>query len=255
MPLPKWMLEAAKLKAARKKGTGSFFLDIFGSPLLKRPALSEAVAKYRRGLTKADEAAGARLAKVPGLRKIFTEETRTPVFTSKGGVELAQVEQTPRATAPLLKAQRFTVPILAYEGLRRIAESREKAKASEKGAGETTMTRDEQAVLMKAAGVIEQLGKEREILIDMVAQALHEKQASALARDMAQKGLIAQDELDKKAQELSKENDLGIVKKAIDLAQNGFELGKLEKRAAVEGDEAGSLDPMTDYLVNYIQGR
>jgi len=44
-------IEAAKLEAARKKGTGSFAVDILGAPLLKRPALSEAVARYRQALS------------------------------------------------------------------------------------------------------------------------------------------------------------------------------------------------------------
>ncbi len=71
---------------------------------------------------------------------------------------------------------------------------------------------------------------------------------------MVNRGLIAQDEMEKKAAELAKEPDLGIVKKAVDLAQNGFELGRVEN-TAVEGYESSELDPWTDYLVGYIQGR
>lgn len=245
-------LEASSLEAARKKGTGSFFLDILGAPLLKRPALSEAVAKYRKGLTEADVAAGHAASKVTGLGRVFEEEVRTPVKTV-GELEVAHVRKVPRLTAPLVKAQKFLVPIFAYEGLRRMmggGGGEEKAQE-----GKMAMTRDEQAALLKAAAVIEKLGKEREQLISMLAVALHEKQARKLAGEMAQQGLIPQEEMDKKAEELAKEDDLGIVKKAVDLTQNGFNLGKVEKKASVEGAEEGELDPMTEYLVDYIHGR
>ena len=117
------------------------------------------------------------------------------------------------------------------------------------------MTRDERAMLVKAASVIEQLGKEREYLIGALAEALHEKQAHSLASEMAEKGLIAREELQKKASELAKESDLGVVKKAVDLAGRGFDIGKVEKRASVEGHEDGELDPMTEYLAGFIDGR
>lgn len=245
---------AAKFEAAKKKGTGSFFVDILGAPLMKRPALSEAVAKYRTALTKADVAAGEAAAKVPGLSRILEEETRTPVKTV-GGLEVSKVERVKRLTAPLVKAQRFLVPIFAYEGLRRVVGATDGDKASEKAGGETAMTRDERAMLLKSAAVIEQLGKERELLIEQLAEALHERQAYKLAGEMAEKGLIAREELQKKASELSRESDLGVVRKAVDLAERGFDLGKVEKRASVEGSENGELDPMTEYLAGFINGR
>jgi hypothetical protein len=240
----------AELEAARKKGTGSFFLDILGAPLLKRPALSEAVAKVRRGLTKADIAAGEAVGKGP-LRGIFEEEIRTPI-KNVGGLEVAKVDKVRRLTAPLVKSQRFLVPIFAYEGLRRVMAG---DSDSEKK-GEATMTRDEQAVMVKAASLIEKLGKEREFLVEQLALALHEKQAGTLAREMADKGMIAPEDLEKKASELAKEQDLGVVRKAVDLVQGGFDLGKIEKKASVEGSGDGSeMDPMTEYLVNFIHGR
>lgn len=241
----------AELEAARKKGTGSFFLDILGAPILRRPALSESVAKYRMALTRADIAAGEAVGKIPGLGKILSEERRIPVKEVPEGLEVVKVEKVKRLTAPLVKAQRFLVPIFAYEGLRRIIGGDE----SEKKSGENMMTRDEQAVLLKAAAVIEKLGKERDQLIDMLAQALHEKNAVKLAREMAEKGLIQPEEFDKKAQELAREEDLGIVKKAVDLAQSGFELGRLEKKASVATSPDGELDPVTEYLVGFINGR
>ena len=203
------------------------------------------------GLTKEDIAAGEAAGKIPGLGRIFEEERRIPIKEVPGGLEVAKVEKVKRLTAPLAKAQRFLVPIFAYEGLRRIIGGDE----SEKRSGENMMTRDEQAVLLKAAAVIEKLGKEREQLIGMLAQALHEKSAVKLAREMADKGLIAPEEFDKKARELAREEDLGIVKKALDLAQGGFDLGKVEKKASVESSGDGELDPMTEYLVGYINGR
>lgn len=245
-------IEGAKFEAAKKKGTGSFFLDILGAPLMKRPALSEAVAKYRTALTNADISAGEAASKVPGLGRILEEEVRTPI-KSVGGLEVAKVERVKRLTAPLVKAQKFMVPIFAYEGLRRMMSGGD--EAAEKAGGEKTMTRDERAMLMKAASVIEQLGKEREMLIEQLATALHEKQAHKLASDMADKGLIAREDMQKKASELTKESDLGVVKKAIDLAEMGFDLGKVEKRASVEGHEGGELDPMTEYLAGFINGR
>lgn len=244
-------VERAQHEAARKKGTGSFFLDILGAPLLKRPALSESVAKYRQALTKADITAGEHVAKVPGLGRIFNEEIRTPV-KSVGGFEVSKVENVKRLTAPLVKAQKFMVPIFAYEGLRRIMSGGDKSETKGKAA---TMTRDEQAVMLKAAALIEKLGGEREYLIDQLATLLHEKQARSLAGEMAEKGLIAHSELEKKAVELSKEVDLGVIKKAVDLTQNGFGMGKVEKTAQVEGSENGEMDPMTEYLVGFINGR
>lgn len=244
---------AATSEAARKKGTGSFFLDILGAPLMKRPALSETVAKYRTALTKADISAGEAAAKVPGLGKILTEEIRTPVKTV-GGLEVAKLERVKRLSAPLVKAQKFLVPIFAYEGLRKIMGG--SGEAADKAGGETTMTRDEQAMLLKAAGTIEQLAKEREFLIDKLAEALHEKQASKIARDMGERGLIAPEDIEKKASELAKEDDLGIVRKAVDLAERGFDLGKLEKRASVDGVADGEeMDPLTAYLADHVSGR
>ncbi len=117
------------------------------------------------------------------------------------------------------------------------------------------MTREEQTALLKAASLIEKLGKENDQLTDMLANALHEKHAIKIARDMAEKGLIANEDLDKKAQELAAEPDLGVVKKAVDLSQKGFDLGRLEKTASVEGQEDGDLDPMTEYLKDYVTGR
>lgn len=244
-------VERAELESARKKGTGSFFLDILGAPLLKRPALSESVAKYRQALTKADITAGEHAAKLPGLGRIFHEEIKTPV-KSVGGFEVSKVENVKRLTAPLVKAQKFLVPIFAYEGLRRIMGGGDKAEENRKAA---TMTRDEQAVMLKSAALIEKLGSERAWLIDQLALALHEKQARTLAGEMADKGLIAHSEMDKKAIELAKEDDLGIVKKAVDLTQSGFGMGKVEKTASVEGAENGEMDPMTEYLVGFINGR
>lgn len=243
-------VEHAELETARKKGTGSFFADILGAPLLKRPALSESVAKYRQALTKADIAAGEHAGKIPGLGRIFSEEIRTPVKTV-GGFEVSRVQKVKRLTAPLVKAQRFLVPIFAYEGLRRIMGGGDK---DDEKKGETTMTRDEQVVMLKAASLIEKLGKEREYLIDQLALVLHEKQAHSLASEMVKKGLVSEDDLDKKASELSKEADLGVVRRAVDLAQTGFDLGKLEKKAEVEGAEGEEeLDPITALLVNDIQ--
>lgn len=220
---------------------------------MKRPALSEAVAKYRTALQKADISAGESAAKVPGLGKILEEEIRTPIKTV-GGLEVAKVERVKRLTAPLVKAQKFLVPIFAYEGLRRIIGG--SGEAAEKAGGEATMTRDEQAMLLKAATVIEQLGKEREYLIDQLAVALHEKQAVKLAQEMGQRGLIAPEDVEKKAGELTKEADLSVVKKALDLADRGFELGKVEKRASVDGVADGEeMDPLTEYLANHVNGR
>lgn len=249
-------LSRAAREFAKKKGTGSFFLDILGAPLLRRPALSEAVGKYREGLTRADVAAGEAAAKATGLKGLFSETRRIPVKTVDG-LEVARVEKVKRLTAPLAKSQRFLLPIFAYEGLRRMmgAGKKTETEAAEKSAnGEPMMTRDEQAVLLKAADVIEKLGHENERLVEMLAHALHEKQALKIAREMAEKGLIAPDELDKKAQELAQEPDLGVVKKAVDLSQRGFELGKVEKKASVEGMEGGELDPITEYLIGHIHG-
>jgi hypothetical protein len=246
-------IEAASLEVARKKGTGSFFLDILGAPLLKRPALSESVAKYRKGLTGADVAAGEAASKATGLGRIFEEEIRTPIKTV-GGLEVSHVQKVRRLTAPLVKAQKLLVPIFAYEGLRRMMGGGDDGKKDQEG--KMSMTRDEQAALLKAASVIEKLGKEREQLIGMLASALHEKQARKLASEMVTKGFVQQDDLDKKAEELAKEDDLGMVKKALDLTQNGFDLGKIEKKASVDGAESvEDLDPMTAYLVDYIHGR
>ena len=246
-------IEAAKLEAARKKGTGSFAVDILGAPLLKRPALSEAVARYRQVLTKADVAAGEAAAKTLGpAGRVFEEEIRTPIKTV-GGVEVSHVERVKRLTAPLVKAQRFLVPIFAYEGLRRIVSGGQSEKAEEE---RMAMTRDEQTALMKAAALIEKLGKERDFLVDQLATALHEKGATSLARDMAAKGIIAPEDMDKKALELAKEPDLNIVKKAMDLTERGFDLGKLEKRSSVEGLAPGEeMDEITEYLAGFVNGR
>lgn len=199
-------------------------------------------------------AAGEVAGKTPGIGGIFKEEVRTPIKTV-GDLEVSQVKKTKRLTAPLVKAQRFAVPILAYEGLRRMMAGPQPEAA--KAAGEKSMmTREEQTALLKAASVIEKLGHEREMLIEALAKALHEKDAVKIAHEMAEKGLIAQEDLSKKAEELSKEEDLGIVKKAVDLSQRGFELGKLEKRANVDGVQDGEeMDPMTEYLVDHINGR
>lgn len=248
-------VNAAKLEAARKKGTGSFFADILGARLLKRPALSNAVARYRKGLTDADVAAGGAVSKATGLHKVFEEEIKTPVKTV-GNFEVSHVEKAKRLTAPLVKAQKFMVPIFAYEGLRRITAGDK--KSPDKEAGERmTMTREEQTVMMKAASVIEQLGKDREFLIDQVAALLHEKQAHKIASDMVEKGMIAPEEIEKKAAELSLEPDLGVIKKAVTMAQHGFELGRVEKTASsVEGmSEGEEMDPLTELLVNDIKGR
>lgn len=215
----------------------------------RRPALSESVGKYRKALVKADVAAGETLGKVPGLGRILQEEIRTPVKTV-GPYEIAHVERVKRLTAPLVKAQRFAVPFLAYEGLRRIMTGHEEAQPKA-----ANMTRDEQKVMMDAASLIEKLGQERELLIGWLAQACHEKQAVKMASEMADAGYIAPEEMSKKAEELSKESDLGIVKKALDLTSKGFGLGRVEKRASVEGSEDGEeMDPMTEYLVQHVNG-
>jgi hypothetical protein len=248
-------VSAASLEAARKKGTGSFFLDILGAPLLKRPALSNAVAKYRKGLTDADVRAGEAAGKIPGLGRIFEEEMRTPVKTV-GNLEVSHVAKVKRLTAPLVKAQKFMVPLFAYEGLRRVFSGGDgEAQAQGKGASDTMMTRDEQAVLVKAAAVIEQLGKERAMLIDQLAVAMHEKQAHTIAADMADKGMVSREDVEKKAAELALEPDLGIVKKAVDLSQRGFEMGRIEKTAQLEDGSEGDMDPLTEMLVNHIRGR
>lgn len=251
--VPDKALEAGKLEAARKKGTGSFFLDILGAPLLKRPALSNAVAKGRKALTDADVHAGEAVSKATGMHRVFEEEMKTPVKTV-GNFEISHVQKVKRLSAPLVKAQKFLVPIFAYEGLRRIMADK---KTPDKEAGEKmTMTREEQTVMLKAANVIEQLGKEREALIDQVANLMHEKQAFKLAAEMGRKGIVAHEDIEKKAEELSKEEDLGIVKKAVDLSERGFELGRLEKTASVEGAAEGEeLDPLTSYLVDHVRGR
>jgi hypothetical protein len=132
----------------------------------------------------------------------------------------------------------------------------EKEVAAKAAGDKSMMTREEQTALLKAASVIEKLGKEREMLIDALAKAMHEKNAVKLAYEMAEKGLIAQEDLTKKAEELTKEEDLSVVKKAVDLSQRGFELGKLEKRASVDGVQDGEeLDPLTQCLVDHINGR
>jgi hypothetical protein len=117
------------------------------------------------------------------------------------------------------------------------------------------MTRDEQVVLVKAAAVIETLGKQNDWLTEQLAIALHEKQATKLAHTMVDKGLIAATDLEKKASELTQDQNLDIVKKAIELNEAGFNLGSLEKQATVEGSEGAELDPLTQYLVDHIHGR
>lgn len=245
-------VEHAKLDHARKKGTGSFFADILGAPALKRPALSEAVGKYRNALTQGDVRAGEAVSKATGLHRVFEEEIRTPV-KRQGPFEVTHVQNVKRLSAPLVKAQKFLTPIFAYEGLRRIIGG---GHSEEKAAGETkmTMTRDEQTVMLKAASMIEKLGKENELLVDEVARLTHQNAAVKVAGDMAKKGLISQDDLEKKAGELAGE-DLEVVKKAIDLTQSGFELGKVEKTAKVEGSEEDELDPITAMLVDDIHGK
>lgn len=219
---------------------------------MRRPALSESVAKYRSAMTRADVRAGEVLGKAPGVGRIFEEEMRTPV-KSVGSLEVTHVQKVKRLTAPLVKAQKFLVPLFAYEGLRRIAGS----GGSEKAAGDKTMTmtRDEQVVLLKAANLIDELKRENEVLVEKLARVMHEQEASKLAGVMAQKGIIPQEELEKKASELAKEDDLRVVKKAVDMAASGmFDLGKVEKKASTEGaEDSEELDPMTASLVDWIQ--
>lgn len=241
-------VEAAKLEAARKKGTGSFFLDILGAPLLKRPALSNAVAKGRKALTDADVHAGEAASKATGMHRFFEEEMRTPVKTV-GNFEVSHVAKVKRLTAPLVKAQKFLVPIFAYEGLRRITAGKDKEATM-------TMTRDEQTMLLKAASVIETLGKQNEFLTEQVALLLHEREAHKLASVMAEKGIVAHEDIEKKAAEIAREENLGVIRKAVDLQERGFELGRVEKTASVEGsDGEEEMDPLTALLVGDIKGR
>ena len=72
---------------------------------------------------------------------------------------------------------------------------------------------------------------------------------------MADKGMVAREDVEKKAAELALEPDLGIVKKAVDLSQRGFELGRVEKTAQLEDGSDGEMDPFTEMLVNHIRGR
>jgi hypothetical protein len=200
-----------------------------------------------------DVRAGGVAGKIPGLGKLFSETIRTPVKTV-GNIEAVHVQNVKRLSAPLVKAQKFLLPIFAFEGLRRLAAGN-KREEPEKGASEAMMTRDEQAVLVKAAAVIEQLGKEREFLIGELAIAKHEKQAHSIAADMAEKGMVSREDVEKKAAELALEPDLGIVKKAVDLSQRGFEMGRIEKTAQLEDGSEGDMDPITEMLVNHIRGR
>lgn len=185
---------------------------------------------------------------------MFHEEMRTPVKTV-GNLEVSHVAKVKRLSAPLVKAQKFMVPLFAYEGLRRIISGGDGDEAQGKGASEAMMTRDEQAVLLKAAAVIEKLGKEREFLIDQLAIAHHEKQAHTIAADMATKGIVAHEDVEKKAAELAKESDLGVVRKAVDLAQRGFDLGQVEKTAQLEDGSGEEMDPLTELLFNDITNK
>lgn len=238
------LLPAAKRQAASQASFGSFFLD----PVVRSSkVLSKGVAKYREGLRKADVAAGTPLSKIPGVGRLFKEKRKVPVIQAGKGVEVTKEFVEPRLSAPLVGAQKFVVPILAFEGARGLA----KPKGAVKHGGESSMNKEERQVLSKAADLIDRLSKDRENLISMLADSEHKKEAAILAKEMAEKGIIDQSDIDKKAEELSNERDLDTVKKAVSMVRENMGIGRPEENVKVAGLE-GELDPMTEYLLQYV---
>lgn len=195
-------------------------------------------------MERADVAAGQAASKATGWKRIFSEKKTLPV-KSVGGLDISVAKDVKRISAPLSKVQRFAIPIFAYEGIRRMFSPKKEA--------ENMMTREEQEMMTKAATLIRKMSAEREVLVDMVAQAAHEKKAMEIASEMLNRGMISNEEISKKASEISREDDLRVMSKALELSGNGFELGQVEKRAEIEGVGGGEeIDPLTDYLLAHV---
>lgn len=169
----------------------------------------------------ADIAAGSAIAKVPGLKGLFTISEKIPV----GDKGLYQEIKRHSALAPLTKAKGIIAPIataVALEkgidkGVQYVKDKRQLDNMSKKAM-------EEKDLLTKAASIMHSLHEDNK---------MHEKKAAAmqLLYKQAELGLAdlprSYNELQEKLGQLIKE-DLSVYEKALDLAHGHMKIGELQ---------------------------
>jgi len=114
-------------------------------------------------------------------------------------------------------------------------------------------------LLLKVASVVRQLKRERDFLVDELATAMHKESASTVAKDLVQRGIYSQEELDSAVEKVSKVKHLGALKEALAIVQpkKDLPIGTVEKTAEANGAVSDAErkmmeDPAIQHLLQYV---
>lgn len=113
------------------------------------------------------------------------------------------------------------------------------------------------ALLEKSAQALRVTVKQRDYLIDELAERMQEKSASAFAKELVDRGIWTREELESKTAELMKIPNLGAVKQAVELLPRPAKapsIGEVDKeaQAAHSGmDKKYAEDPAVQFLMEH----
>ena len=113
-------------------------------------------------------------------------------------------------------------------------------------------------LLLKTAAVIRQLKSERDWLVDQLATHMHKESASKFAKELVERGIFSQDEIDEKVEKISGLKDLKSVQAAVDIVhqpKTDLSIGSVEKVATADMSQADrrmTEDPAIQYLLGCI---
>jgi len=109
----------------------------------------------------------------------------------------------------------------------------------------------------KSAQALRVTVRQRDYLIDELAERMQEKSASAFAKELVDRGIWTREELEAKTAELMKIPNLGAVKQAVDLLPKPAKapsIGEVDKEAqAIHSgmDKKYAEDPAVQFLIEH----
>lgn len=119
------------------------------------------------------------------------------------------------------------------------------------------MNENHKALLIKTAAVIRQLKRERDWLVDQLATRMHKESASKFAKELVDRGIFTQQELDEKVEKLSSLGNLKAVQAAVDIVQpkKDLPIGSVEtKTAGAENMSDADRRILEDPAIQYLMG-
>lgn len=195
-----------------------------------------------------DTAAGKFLQKIPGARGLFTSRDRIP--WSHKREQLEKTVERASASAPLVKAKNFAVPLIVAGGLERgtraVLEKRKNNSSVDRTANNGAMMKKEEIrKIAQADGMDRQLREKvaSTMLRLHEANKEHEKQAQA-TRLIYKKAELGLEALPQTYEEMQQKiasmvgQDMAVLEKALELTAEGSGIGELASSEPISSRNA-----------------